>query len=96
MAFAAIRRNGPAVHDRVPGLRNSPNLVISLPEDDGEFLDAYAQAQGIGSRSAVLHKAVALLRAAQLGSAYEDAWASWTAGGDAEAWEAVVGDGLGT
>lgn len=69
---------------------------MSLPEDDVEFLDSYAQAQGIESRSAVLHKAVGLLRASQLGNAYEEAWASWSASGDAEAWEAAVADGLGS
>jgi Arc/MetJ-type ribon-helix-helix transcriptional regulator len=71
-------------------------VSVSLPEDDIEFLDSYAHAQGIASRSAVMHKAVSLLRAAQLGIAYEDAWDSWTASGDAEAWETTAGDGMGT
>lgn len=70
-------------------------VSVSLPEDDVEFLDSYAQAQGIDSRSAVLHKAVGLLRAIQLGDAYEEAWASWEASDDASAWEAVTADGLG-
>jgi hypothetical protein len=71
-------------------------VSVSLPADDVEFLDSYAHAQGIESRSAVLHKAVGMLRAAQLGSAYEDAWASWAVSGDADVWEAVASDGLGT
>lgn len=71
-------------------------VSVSLPADDVEFLDSYARAQGIESRSAVLHKAVRLLRASQLGNAYEEAWASWTASGDAEAWEAAAADGLGS
>jgi Arc/MetJ-type ribon-helix-helix transcriptional regulator len=71
-------------------------VSVSLPEDDIEFLDSYAHAQGIASRSAVMHKAVSLLRAAQLGTAYEDAWDTWTASGDADAWETTVGDGIGT
>jgi len=70
-------------------------VSVSLPEDDVEFLDSYAQAQGIGSRSAVLHRAVGLLRAAQLGDAYEEAWDSWEASDEAGAWEAVTADGLG-
>jgi hypothetical protein len=37
---------------------------------------------------------VGLLRASQLERAYEEAWAAWSAG-DAEAWEAAAGDGLG-
>jgi len=69
-------------------------MSVSLPEDDVEFLDSYARDQGIGSRSAALHKAVGLLRAAQLADAYEDAWASWAASGEARAWESTVADGL--
>ncbi len=71
-------------------------VSVSLPQDDVEFLDSYAHTQGIESRSAVLHKAVGLLKATQLGDAYEDAWASWASSGDAEAWEAVAADGLGS
>jgi hypothetical protein len=69
-------------------------MSVSLPQDDVEFLDSYARDQGIGSRSAALHKAVALLRAAQLADAYEDAWASWTASDEAQTWEGTVADGL--
>jgi Arc/MetJ-type ribon-helix-helix transcriptional regulator len=71
-------------------------VSVSLPADDVEFLDAYAHAQGMESRSAALRTAVGLLRTAQLATAYEDAWDSWADSGDAEAWEAVVADGLGT
>ncbi len=70
-------------------------VSVSLPEDDIEFLDSYAHAQGIASRSAVVHKAVSLLRDAQLATAYEDAWGGWTASGDADVWETTVGDGMG-
>ena len=71
-------------------------VSVSLPEDDVDFLDSYVREQGMDSRSAALHKAVGLLRTVQLASAYEDAWESWTDSGDAEAWEAVIADGLGT
>jgi Arc/MetJ-type ribon-helix-helix transcriptional regulator len=70
-------------------------VSVSLPEDDIEFLDSYAHTQGMASRSAVLHQAVALLRAAQLAPAYEDAWGSWAASDDAGIWDIVVADGLG-
>jgi hypothetical protein len=70
-------------------------VSVSLPEDDVEFLDSYAREQGMDSRSAALHKAVALLRTAQLASAYEDAWESWADSGDAGTWEAATADGLG-
>jgi Arc/MetJ-type ribon-helix-helix transcriptional regulator len=69
-------------------------VSVSLPEDDVEFLDAYARSEGFDSRSAVLHKAVGLLRTAGLAGAYEDAWRSWSASEDAEAWDATAADGL--
>jgi Arc/MetJ-type ribon-helix-helix transcriptional regulator len=71
-------------------------LSVSLPADDVEFLDDYAHAQGLESRSAAVHLAVGLLRTAQLATAYEDAWDSWAASGDAEAWETATADGIGT
>jgi antitoxin MazE9 len=69
-------------------------LSVSLPEEDVKFLDAYASDQGISSRSAVLHKAVRLLRGAELGSAYEDAFVEWDDTGEETAWDATSGDGL--
>jgi Arc/MetJ-type ribon-helix-helix transcriptional regulator len=69
-------------------------VSVSLPDEDVEFLDAYAQAQGLASRSAVLHKAVRLLRGAELAPAYEDAFASWDGSDDAADWENSVGDNL--
>lgn len=69
-------------------------LSVSLPEEDVEFLDGYAARQGIGSRSAAVHRAVRLLRASELGPAYEAAWAEWSGSSDAEVWEAATNDGL--
>ncbi|MGB6453144.1 MAG: ribbon-helix-helix domain-containing protein [Streptosporangiaceae bacterium] len=69
-------------------------VSISLPADDVEFLDAYAQSQGIESRSAVVHKAVRLLRVSDLGEAYEEAFTSWDDEGEAAVWDAVAADGL--
>lgn len=69
-------------------------LSVSLPDEDVDFLDAYAEAQGFASRSAVVHKAVRLLKASELGPAYEDAWAEWEAAGEADAWDATTADGL--
>ncbi|MEO6207901.1 MAG: antitoxin [Candidatus Limnocylindrales bacterium] len=66
---------------------------MSLPGDDVEFLDAYAKDQGLESRSAALHKAVRLLRAAELGVAYEGAWDEWTTSAGAEAWDRTAADG---
>lgn len=70
-------------------------VSVSLPDDDVEFLDAYAESQGFASRSAVLHKAVRLLRASELGAAYEEAWATWAASDDSAIWDSATGDGLG-
>ncbi len=69
-------------------------VSVSLPDDDVEFLDTYAESQGFASRSAVLHKAVRLLRAAELGAAYEDAWNSWAASDDSELRDSAAGDGV--
>jgi Arc/MetJ-type ribon-helix-helix transcriptional regulator len=69
-------------------------LSVSLPDDDVEFLDRYASTQGIESRSAVVHKAVRLLRASELGPAYEDAWSNWAESDDGELWDAAVDDGI--
>ena len=71
-------------------------LSVSLPDEDVQFLDAYASEQGFASRSAVLHKAVRLLRGAELGAAYEDAFAEWDNQGETAAWDATAADGLGT
>ncbi len=71
-------------------------VSVSLPEDDIEFLDAYARDQGMESRSAAVHRAVGLLRTSQLAAAYEDAWEEWDASDDASAWEATTADGLGS
>jgi Arc/MetJ-type ribon-helix-helix transcriptional regulator len=69
-------------------------VSISLPDDDVAFLDAYALTQGIESRSAVVHQAVRLLRASELGEAYEAAFTSWQDEGQAAAWDSVAADGL--
>ena len=69
-------------------------LSVSLPEDDVEFLDSYAIAQGISSRSAAMHKAVRLLRASELGPDYEQAWSEWSQSDDEQAWDVTASDGL--
>jgi len=71
-------------------------LSVSLPAVDVEFLDTYASTQGLASRSAVLHKALRLLRAAELGAADEDAFAEWGSTAEAASWEPTAADGLGT
>lgn len=70
-------------------------VSVSLPDEDIEFLDAYAQEQGIGSRSAVVHKAVRLLRAVELSDDYQQAWSEWSGSGEAAAWDVALADGVG-
>lgn len=69
-------------------------VSVSLPQEDIEFLDAYAASEGIASRSAVVHKAVRLLRSAGLGAAYEDAWDEWDESGQASLWDKTGADGI--
>jgi Arc/MetJ-type ribon-helix-helix transcriptional regulator len=69
-------------------------VSVSLPDEDVEFLDAHARALGIRSRSAVVHKAVGLLRASELGAAYEDAWQEWAEDESNDSWETATADGL--
>jgi Arc/MetJ-type ribon-helix-helix transcriptional regulator len=69
-------------------------LSVSLSDGDVEFLDEYARANGIPSRSGVLHEALALLQARQLGSAYAAAWDEWSADDDNTVWDRVSADGL--
>jgi Arc/MetJ-type ribon-helix-helix transcriptional regulator len=68
-------------------------LSVSIPDDDLEFIDRYASEHRVESRSGVVHRAVSLLRAAELGDDYAAAWAEWQDSDGAE-WESVVGDGL--
>jgi Arc/MetJ-type ribon-helix-helix transcriptional regulator len=68
-------------------------VSVSLPDADVEFLDTYAEREGFASRSAVVQKAVRMLRAAELGSAYEDAWAEWASSDDNELWDTTTADG---
>jgi Arc/MetJ-type ribon-helix-helix transcriptional regulator len=70
-------------------------LSVSLPDEDVEFLDSYAQARGVGTRSAAVQQAVRLLRAAELGDDYEAAWAEWDSEGAEDDWSVTSGDGVG-
>lgn len=69
-------------------------VSVSLPGEDVQFLDEYARAQGLESRSAAVHRAVRLLRTAELGVTYEAAWEEWAAQGNDALWDPTAGDGL--
>lgn len=69
-------------------------ISVSLPESDVAFVDEYALANATESRSAVIHAAIEMLRAAQLEDEYAAAWDEWEGSEDAQLWEAATGDGL--
>jgi len=71
-------------------------VSVSLPGEDIQFLDEYAKEQGLDSRSAALHRAVRLLRTAELAGTYEAAWEEWVAQNEGALWESTAGDGLGS
>jgi Arc/MetJ-type ribon-helix-helix transcriptional regulator len=72
----------------------SMKVSISLAEEEVEFLDAYARSKRMPSRSAVVQRAVRLLRASELAGPYAEAWEEWAAADDAELWASTVADGL--
>lgn len=69
-------------------------LSVSIPGQDVAFLDEYASVHAYPSRSAVVHRAIEMLRAEGLGDAYGDAWAEWAGSGEASRWESTAGDGI--
>ena len=70
-------------------------VSVSIPEGDVAFLDDYAKAHGMTSRSAALQRAIRLLKANELSPHYAAAFAEWAGDGDDSAWDAAVADGLG-
>ncbi|MET8947944.1 antitoxin [Streptomyces sp. NPDC004542] len=69
-------------------------ISVSLPQEDVTFVDEYAIRTEAESRSAVIHAAIELLRAAQLESEYTEAFAESDAGEDAGFWDGFSADGL--
>ncbi|NUV69445.1 MULTISPECIES: antitoxin [unclassified Streptomyces] len=69
-------------------------ISVSLPQEDVDFVDAYAAANAAESRSAVIQAAIELLRTSRLESEYEAAFAEWDKSEDAAFWDRSTGDGL--
>ncbi|SFP79439.1 Ribbon-helix-helix protein, copG family [Geodermatophilus dictyosporus] len=69
-------------------------LSISLSEEDVALLDAYAREAGLPSRSAVVQRAVRLLRHPDLEDDYATAWDEWRSSGQEAEWEGTTADGL--
>lgn len=68
-------------------------LSVSLPDEDVEFIDHYAETHLVRSRSGVVQRALTLLRTTELGEDYAAAWDEWDEAAGA-AWESTVADGL--
>jgi Arc/MetJ-type ribon-helix-helix transcriptional regulator len=81
-------------HGRKFGRIIGMKVSVSLPGEDVAFLDACASAHEYPSRSAVVHQAIRALRFGELHEAYGASWAEWEASGEANSWDAVVGDGV--
>jgi metal-responsive CopG/Arc/MetJ family transcriptional regulator len=69
-------------------------LSVSLPDDDVALIDEYARTSGLQGRSAVIQRALRLLRQADLERDYASAWEEWETSGDEAAWSVVVADGV--
>ena len=69
-------------------------ISVSLGHEELRFLDDYARANQMPSRSATVRRAVRLLRASHLEDDYTEAFEEWIDSGEAEVWETVAGDGL--
>lgn len=69
-------------------------VSVSLPHDDVAFVDDYASRSDLSSRSAVIHRAIQLLRTATLTDAYAAAWEEWEGTEDARLWDVTAADGV--
>lgn len=70
-------------------------ISVSIPDEDVETLDAYAQAHQLPSRSATIRQAIRLLRTSDLVLDYSEAFGEWSEA-DAALWDNAAGDGLET
>lgn len=71
-------------------------LSVSLEEPLVALLGHYQATHAVRSKSEVIARAVRLLREKELETQYAAAIEEWEASGEAELWDAVVGDGLGS
>ena len=69
-------------------------ISVSLPQEDVAYVDEYASRTEADSRSAVIHAAIELLRAAELEAQYTEAFEEWDDGDNAAAWDRATGDGI--
>ncbi len=68
-------------------------VSISLPEKDIQFIDRQMAGLGESSRSAVVRKALELLREDELEREYAQRWAEWDEE-EEQVWDVTLADGL--
>lgn len=64
-------------------------LSISIPDEECEFLDQCVEDGLYPSRSAVVLRALRLLKNADLGAMYDEAFAEWEASAESADWDGV-------
>lgn len=69
-------------------------LSVSLTAEDVALVDEYLSRSGLKTRSAVIRRALHLLRQPDLEEDYAAAWAEWADSGEEEAWESTTADGV--
>ena len=77
-----------------PGSIDCVKLSVSIDEDQVAFIDQYAASHDVGSRSAVIQRALTLLRANELRDSYIEAFREWS-DEDRELWDSTLTDGWG-
>jgi hypothetical protein len=83
-----------ATRGRMSGSIRSMKLSVSLRGEEVEFLDAYAVAHGLTSRSAAVQQAIQALRREGLPDAYARAWDEWQSSDDSQSWDRAAADGI--
>ena len=69
-------------------------LSVSLPDADVALIDKVVSETDAPGRSAVVHRAVELLREQRLAQEYEQAAEEWETSGEAAVWSTADTDGL--
>ena len=64
-------------------------LSVSLPDEEFAYLDRCVDDGLYASRSAVVLRALRLLRSADLGAMYADAFSEWESSEEGADWESV-------
>jgi Arc/MetJ-type ribon-helix-helix transcriptional regulator len=64
-------------------------LSVSLPDEECDFLDKCVEEGQYPSRSAVVLRALRLLRSADLSAMYADAFAEWNSSDEGAEWDSV-------